>query len=99
MNECIHCLSQIDPERLEFLIDFNKPLTCKNCSMEQPSAGYKDKPKIVKSKTDAQLKKIQQKYEDIKQTSKDFVTNDLAEYKSFWKKVHRQRRKYKKSKR
>lgn len=99
MNECVHCLSSIDPERLEFLIEFNKPLTCKNCSMEQPAAGYRDKPKVIKSKTDAQLKKMHKKYEEIKQASRDFAKNDLKEYKSFWKRVKQQRRKYKKSKR
>lgn len=99
MNECIHCLSTIDPERLEFLIDFKKPLTCKSCSMEQPVAGYRDKPKVIKSKTDAQLRKINQKYEEIKQARRDFAQQELKEYNSFWKKVKKQRRKYKKSKR
>ena len=70
MNSCIHCGSDIDADRLEFLIDFNKPLTCKNCSMEQPAAGYKDKVKVVKSKTDAQIRKSAERLEQIKEKNK-----------------------------
>jgi hypothetical protein len=92
MNSCIHCSYEIDKERLEFLLEFNKPLTCKNCSMEQPYIGYKEKPKVVKSKTDAQLRKINEKYEQIKQDSKTSVTNDLKEYKKFWKKIQQKRK-------
>jgi hypothetical protein len=98
MNHCINCQSKIDPDRLEFLIEYKRPLTCKSCSMEQPAPGYKDKPKVIKSKTDAQLKKINEKYEEIKQARISFVKNDLKSYKKFWKKVNKKRGQYKRSK-
>jgi hypothetical protein len=85
MNSCKYCLDIIDSDRLEFLQEFNKPLTCKSCSMEQPTIGYKDKPKSVKSKTDAQLRKISEKYEQIKQENDDLVKKDLKTYKNFCK--------------
>lgn len=84
-NNCIHCLLEIDSDRLEFLQQYNKPLTCKNCSMEQPVIGYKDKPKILKRKTDAQLKKIKEKYEQVKQANEDFAKKELKAYRDFWK--------------
>ena len=71
MNSCIHCGSNIDADRLEFLVDFNKPLTCKDCSMEQPAAGYKDKVKLVKTKSDAQIKREWHQNELIKEARKE----------------------------
>ena len=91
MTNCIHCLLEIDLDRLEFLQEFNKPLTCKNCSMEQPTIGYKDKVKTVKTKTDAQLRKISEKYEQVKQANKDFAKTELKAYKKFWKKHQKNR--------
>lgn len=92
MNICIHCKLEIDLDRLEFLQEFNKPLTCKKCSMEQPVAGYKDKPRIVKSKTDAQLKKVKDKYEEVKQANIDFAKRELKAYTNFWKEVSKKRK-------
>ena len=92
MNSCIHCGSDIDADRLEFLIDFNKPLTCKNCSMEQPAAGYKDKVKVVKSKTDAQIRKSAERLEQIKEKNKLWAERELKAYKSFWDNVKTKRK-------
>ena len=92
MNSCIHCGSNIDADRLEFLIDFNKPLTCKNCSMEQPAAGYKDKVKVVKSKTDAQIRKSTERLEQIKEKNKLWAKRELKAYKSFWDNVKTKRK-------
>jgi len=50
VSNCIHCGSDIDADRLEFLVDFNKPLTCKSCSMEPAAKGYVKKPKLKKKK-------------------------------------------------
>jgi|TARA_B100001094_G_C18124327_1_gene768613 hypothetical protein len=50
VSSCIHCGSDIDADRLEFLVDFNKPLTCKSCSMEPAAKGYVKKPKLKKKK-------------------------------------------------
>ena len=58
MSSCIHCGSDIDADRLEFLVDFNKPLTCKSCSMEPAAKGYVKKPKLKKKK---KIVKITQK--------------------------------------
>jgi hypothetical protein len=64
--------------------------------MEQPTIGYKDKPKIIKSKTNAQLKKINENYEQARESRKSFAKTELKEYKKFWKK--RQKNKYQKRK-
>ena len=39
---CVYCQSMIDNDRLEFLIDSNRPLVCKECSTEQRAVGYMD---------------------------------------------------------
>jgi hypothetical protein len=96
MSNCIHCLGTIDYDRLEFLQQFNKPQTCKSCSMEQPTVGYKDKPKSIKSKTDGQLKKISEKYEQMKQETDNLVQKDLKAYKNFSK--NKTKRKHQKRK-
>ena len=96
MNNCIHCLGTIDSDRLEFLQEFNRPFTCKSCSMEQPTIGYKDKPKYIKSKTDAQLRRIGEKYEQKKQETDNLVQKDLKAYRNFSK--NKTKKKYQKKK-
>jgi hypothetical protein len=39
---CRYCQSIIDSERLEFLIEYNRPIVCKDCSTEQRAVGYMD---------------------------------------------------------
>jgi ribosome-binding protein aMBF1 (putative translation factor) len=39
---CKYCQSVIDPERLEFLIEYKRMMVCKNCSVEQKAVGYMD---------------------------------------------------------
>jgi GTP-binding protein EngB required for normal cell division len=93
MSSCIHCGSDIDADRLEFLVDFNKPLTCKDCSMEQPAAGYKDKVKVVKTKTDAQIKKEWNKNELAKEARKELdLYNKQFRYRHNKKKKRKKRR-------
>ena len=93
MNSCIHCGSDIDADRLEFLVDFNKPLTCKDCSMEQPAAGYKDKVKLVKTKSDAQIKREWHQNELIKEARKELdLYNKQFRYRHNKKKKRKNRR-------
>lgn len=40
--KCIGCSSGIDTERYEFLVEFKRPIICKNCSTEQRAVGYMD---------------------------------------------------------
>ena len=60
--------------------------------MEQPATGYKDKSKSIKSKTDAELKRISEKYEQMKQETDTLVRKDLKAYKNFSKKKYQKRR-------
>jgi hypothetical protein len=39
---CVSCFGQIDTERYEFLIEFNRPMVCKNCSTEKRAVGFMD---------------------------------------------------------
>lgn len=39
---CIYCRSGIPEERLTFLQEFNKILTCMNCSNEKKAVGFMD---------------------------------------------------------
>ena len=39
---CRYCQGMIDQERLEFLMDSNRPLVCKECSTEQRAVGFMD---------------------------------------------------------
>ena len=39
---CISCFGIMDKERYEFLIEFNRPIICKNCSTEQRAVGFMD---------------------------------------------------------
>jgi len=39
---CIYCKSMIDSDRLEFLVEYNKTMVCKECSTEQRAVGYMD---------------------------------------------------------
>ena len=39
---CQYCQSMIDQDRLEFLMDSNRPLVCKECSTEQRAVGFMD---------------------------------------------------------
>ena len=91
----IHCSSEVDEDRLEFLIEYNKPITCMKCSMEQPSTGYKDKIKTVKSRSDKQLKNSYEKHIAIKEASKEFAKKELKEYTKFWNNVKKKRKKKK----
>lgn len=39
---CVSCFNTIDTERYDFLIEFRRPLICKNCSTEQRAVGWMD---------------------------------------------------------
>jgi hypothetical protein len=39
---CRYCQGMIDQDRLEFLIDSNRPFVCKECSTEQRAVGFMD---------------------------------------------------------
>jgi hypothetical protein len=39
---CNYCKSSIDEDRLEFLLDYNRPMVCKDCSVEQRAVGFMD---------------------------------------------------------
>ena len=39
---CRYCQGMIDQDRLEFLMDSNRPLVCKECSTEQRAVGFMD---------------------------------------------------------
>lgn len=39
---CIYCQESIPEGRLEFLIEYNKIITCVSCSNEQRAVGYMD---------------------------------------------------------
>lgn len=39
---CKYCQETIDPERLEFLIEYNRMIVCKKCSVEERAVGYMD---------------------------------------------------------
>lgn len=42
LMNCVSCFGDIDSERYEFLIEFNRPMICKNCSTEQRAVGFMD---------------------------------------------------------
>ena len=37
---CNYCKSIIDEDRLDFLTTYNRPMVCKECSVEQRAVGY-----------------------------------------------------------
>lgn len=37
---CVYCQSMIDNDRLEFLMESNRTLVCKDCSTEQRAVGF-----------------------------------------------------------
>jgi len=39
---CNYCKSVIDEDRLEFLIEYSRPIVCKDCSVEQRAVGFMD---------------------------------------------------------
>ena len=39
---CNYCKNNIDEDRLEFLIEYNRPIVCKDCSVEQRAIGFMD---------------------------------------------------------
>lgn len=39
---CTYCKNKIDSERLEFLLEYNRSMVCKECSTEQRTIGYMD---------------------------------------------------------
>lgn len=39
---CNYCKSSIDEDRLEFLVQYNRPIVCKDCSVEQRAVGFMD---------------------------------------------------------
>ena len=39
---CNYCKSMIDEDRIEFLVEYNRPMVCKDCSVEQRAVGYMD---------------------------------------------------------
>jgi len=39
---CVHCDSVVDEDRLEFLIENNKEVTCCNCTKEIKVVGFMD---------------------------------------------------------
>ena len=39
---CNYCKSVIDEDRIEFLTEYNRPMVCKDCSVEQRAVGFMD---------------------------------------------------------
>ena len=39
---CNYCKNDIDEDRLEFLTQYNRPIVCKDCSVEQRAVGFMD---------------------------------------------------------
>ena len=39
---CNYCKNSIDEDRLEFLVEYNRPMVCKDCSVEQRAIGFMD---------------------------------------------------------
>ena len=39
---CNYCKTNIDKDRLDFLIEYNRPIVCKSCSVEKRAVGYMD---------------------------------------------------------
>ena len=39
---CVSCFGNIDRDRYEFLVEFNRPMICKGCSTEQRAIGFMD---------------------------------------------------------
>lgn len=39
---CRYCQDMIPEGRVEFLIEYNRPMVCKDCSTEQRAIGYMD---------------------------------------------------------
>ncbi len=39
---CSYCRSMIDADRADFLIEYNRPMVCVECSTEQRAVGYMD---------------------------------------------------------
>ena len=39
---CVSCFGAVDADRAEFLIEYNRPIICRNCSIEQRMVGYMD---------------------------------------------------------
>jgi hypothetical protein len=39
---CSYCRSMIDADRANFLIEYNRPMVCVECSTEQRAVGYMD---------------------------------------------------------
>jgi hypothetical protein len=39
---CNYCKNDIDKDRLDFLIEYNRPIVCKDCSVEKRAIGYMD---------------------------------------------------------
>ncbi len=37
---CQYCNSMMDNDRVEFLIEYNRPIVCKDCSTEQRAVGF-----------------------------------------------------------
>ena len=42
LMNCISCFGNIDTERYEFLVEFNRPMICKSCSTEKRAVGFMD---------------------------------------------------------
>lgn len=39
---CIYCKNTIDDDRCEFLLETNRKIICKNCSIEDRAVGFMD---------------------------------------------------------
>ena len=39
---CNYCKSVIDEDRVDFLTEYNRPMVCKDCSVEQRAVGFMD---------------------------------------------------------
>jgi len=39
---CNYCKTNIDKDRLDFLFEYNRPIVCKDCSVEKRAIGYMD---------------------------------------------------------
>ena len=42
LSKCISCFDKIDNDRYDFLVEFNRPMICKDCSTEKRAVGFMD---------------------------------------------------------
>ena len=85
-DKCIYCGEVIDEDRLWFLNLQKRTLTCQNCTMEK--CVHKEKVKIVKSKTDREMKNDAEKRADLAAARKE-----LKKYNKYNKRVRHNKNK------